>query len=239
MSLITTEMSQAKKTFNCSVTYRAGTGGNQFQTCPASCSLNPEPKRSSNRVDKKYLTALLKAKPRKGYSFTYSHFDFKYYLDQMGPNTTTINQSTESPRRAANLVRKNIPVCVTVPVNFWEGTNQKTTKISKDVRVVRCPAESNEKIGCSNCGGYSAPLCARQDRNYAIAFTAHGSQKKKVGSNVPGGCYGTGGNVALHWRNLARSKSSPATDADTLLKFIKTISPRAIIRHHVVGDIGK
>ena len=84
MPMITTKNSQAKKTFNCSITYRAGTGGNQFKTCPASCSLNPEPKRSSNRVDKKYLAALLKAKPRKGYSFTYSHFDYKHNFDLAG-----------------------------------------------------------------------------------------------------------------------------------------------------------
>jgi len=71
--LKTTAISTAKKTAGCAVTYRAGTG-DKFATCPASCSLNPSG-RGCAEIDEPYLDAVLSAVPRRGVSFTYSHFD--------------------------------------------------------------------------------------------------------------------------------------------------------------------
>lgn len=40
--------------------------------------------------------------------------------------------------------------------------------------LLRCPAETSD-VTCDSCG-----LCARPNRAYAIGFTAHGSQKRRV-----------------------------------------------------------
>ena len=72
--LKTTAMSTAKKTAGCAVTYRAGSS-EKFGTCPASCELNPSGTGCSDgQIDFDYLDAVLDAKPRRGFSFTYSHF---------------------------------------------------------------------------------------------------------------------------------------------------------------------
>ena len=68
--LKTVEISRAKKTAGIAVTYRAGKN-KMFGTCPASCNLNDSGKGAEN-VDSEYLDALLNAKPKKGFSFTYS-----------------------------------------------------------------------------------------------------------------------------------------------------------------------
>jgi hypothetical protein len=109
------------------------------------------------------------------------------------------------------------------------------------VRVVRCPAEYLTVLGpsCTDCGGKDGkPLCARSDRDYIIGFTGHGVSKKKIENGERGGCYAAGGNVALHW-NATAQQEQKQTDGEKLRAFVKTLSPRAIIRHHVAGDIGQ
>lgn len=54
----------------------------------------------------------------------------------------------------------------TVAPEFWTDYAEKA--------IVRCPAETRPDVTCVSCG-----LCARP-RGYAIGFTAHGSQSRRV-----------------------------------------------------------
>ncbi len=46
------------------------------------------------------------------------------------------------------------------------------------------------------------------------------------------------GNVALHWTATA-AQDQDETDGDKLRRFVSGLHPRAIIRHHIAGDIGE
>jgi len=245
--LKTVKLSQANKTGGLAVTYRAGDGDN-FGTCPADCRLNDSGRGcKSGQIDFVYLDAVLDAKPRHGESFTYSHFHPLFWAHKLAPNKTTINYSADSLFEAAEICAdKSAPVVAVVKKSFWKNGKNATIKpadvwpagrISEPVRVVRCPAEYLDNVGCINCGN-GKPLCARLDRDYIIGFTGHGASKKKIENNDRGGCYAAGGNVAIHWRATA-GQEQKQTDGERLRAFVRTLSPRAIIRHHVAGDIGK
>jgi hypothetical protein len=235
--LKTVETSRATKTKGVAVTYRAGSG-EKFATCPADCKMNCSGKGAA-KLDDEYLDALLDAVPRKGVSFTYSHFDPNVFGwgKKLKEGKTVINFSTESPAAAAASIHNGVPsVCVVSPAS-WKG--KKTQEAPFNIKVVRCPAEYRDKFSCRNCGN-GLPLCARLDRNYIIGFTAHGASKKKAADpHVRGGCYASGGNVSLHWRDTANSSQPDETDGEKLRRFAKSLPPRSIIRHHVAGDIGR
>jgi hypothetical protein len=200
----------------------------------------------SDQIDFVYLDAVLDAKPRHGESFTYSHFHPLFWAHKLAPNKTTINYSADSLFEAAEICAdKFAPVVAVVKKSFWKNGKNATIKpadvwpagrISEPVRVVRCPAEYLDNVGCINCGN-GKPLCARLDRDYIIGFTGHGASKKKIENGKRGGCYAAGGNVAIHWRATA-GQEQKQTDGERLRAFVRTLSPRAIIRHHVAGDIG-
>lgn len=236
MSINGTALSGAKKTAGIAVTYRAG-AGNMFSTCPTTCPLNPHKDSGTQRIDREYLDALLGAVPRHGEAFTYSHFPTRQWARawfthrDTGRPTTTINFSADSERSAAATVRKGIPCVVALPAD-----KVRKSWRAHGTRFVRCPAEYVDGLTCADCGG-GKPLCARPDRDYVIAFSAHGASKKRVGTGT-GGCYAAGGNVALHWRSLAERKDQES-DADTLREFVRTLPRGRILRHHVAGDIGK
>ena len=93
--LKTVEMSRAKKTAGIAVTYRAGKG-DMFGTCPASCNLNDSGDGAEN-VDNEYLDALLNAKPKKGFSFTYCHFHWSKWINKARAIAkTVINYSADN-----------------------------------------------------------------------------------------------------------------------------------------------
>jgi len=235
--LKTVSLSKAKKTSGIAVTYRAGTG-EKYATCPASCKMNCSGK-GAEKIDAEYLDALLDAVPRRGVSFTYSHFDPLVYGwgKKLKEGKTVINYSTESKAAAAASIYNGVPsVCVVSPAS-WQG--KKTQPAPFNTKVVRCPAEYRDGFSCRDCGN-GQPLCARLGRDYIIGFTAHGASKKKAADpDVRGGCYASGGNVALHWRDTANSQQLDETDAQKLRRFAKSLPPRSIIRHHVAGDIGR
>tara|TARA_R100001015_G_C4605470_1_gene160490 strand:- start:100 stop:849 length:750 start_codon:yes stop_codon:yes gene_type:complete len=246
--LKTIKNSTASKTAGLAVTYRAG-NGEKFGTCPADCKLNDSGRGcGASQIDFEYLDAVLNAKPRRGESFTYSHFHPLYWAQKLAPNKTTINYSADNLAEAVQIVKNKIaPVVTVVKKSFWTGAPKYeydlgTAGLNKyrhvdGVRVIRCPAEYLENLGCVNCGGKDGPLCARLNRDYIVGFTGHGVKKKKIENNERGGCYASGGNVAFHWRATA-GQEQEQTDGDRLRAFVKTLSPRAIIRHHVAGDIG-
>mgnify|MGYP001167694032 CR=1 FL=1 len=246
--LKTTAMSSAKKTAGCAVTYRAGSS-EKFGTCPASCELNPSGRGcGEGQIDFDYLDAVLDAKPRRGFSFTYSHFHPLFWSHKLSPKKPVINYSAANPETAL-LARQvsDVPVVTVVPSWYW----YKMTRLESETglagsgkyrhesgtRVVRCPAEYNDAVTCRNCGGKDGPLCARLDRNFIIGFTAHGASKKKAATDDPGGCYAAGGNVALHWTATANQQQTE-TDGERLRSFAKSLPPGSVLRHHVAGDIG-
>jgi hypothetical protein len=238
--LKTVEMSRAKKTAGIAVTYRAGKG-DMFGTCPASCNLNDSGDGAEN-VDNEYLDALLNAKPKKGFSFTYSHFHFNLWIDKARAIAkTVINYSADSLADAINSFVLNVPTVTVVPESKWNGSKyfhvQRSDIPASTVQVIRCPAEYRN-ISCNDCGN-GEPLCARMDRNYIIGFTAHGPNKRKAASKTEqGGCYAAQGNCRIWWTDTAASEQPDETDGKKLLRFVKSLPVRAIVRHHVAGDIG-
>ena len=237
--LKTVETSRAKKTKGVAVTYRAGSG-EKYGTCPASCKMNCSGK-GSEKIDAEYLAALLDAVPRKGVSFTYSHFNPLYWAHKLAPNKTTINYSADTLGEAVAICANKIaPVVTVVKESFWK--NGKTATVERDdipvpVRIVRCPAELRD-ISCADCGN-GDPLCARLERDYIIGFTAHGPTKRKAGDPTQrGGCYADAGNCRIWWDQTANGDQPDETDGQKILRFAKSLPPRSIIRHHVAGDIG-
>ena len=232
--LKTVEISRAKKTKGIAVTYRAG-GGEKYATCPSDCKMNCSGK-GANKLDDKYLDALLDAVPRKGVSFTYSHFDPNVYGwgKKLKEGKTVINFSTESPLAAAASIYNGVPSVVVVRDDYWQGS--KTQSAPFNTTIVRCPAEYRD-ISCAQCGN-GDPLCARLDRNFIIGFTAHGPSKKKAADlETRGGCYADAGNCRIWWNESANGEQEE-TDAEKVKRFAKSLPPRSIIRHHVAGDIG-
>ena len=231
--LKTVEMSRATKTAGIAVTYRAGTG-EKYGTCPASCKMNCSGK-GAEQIDAEYLDALLDAMPRKGVSFTYSHFDWKLWADKLAPGKTVINFSTEAPLTAAAATLENVPSVVVLREDYWQGS--KTQSAPFGVRIVLCPAEYRAGFSCRDCGN-GKPLCARLDRDYIIGFTAHGPSKRKAADlETRGGCYADAGNCRIWWDATANGDQCE-TDAEKVRRFAKSLPPRSIVRHHVAGDIG-
>ena len=236
----TVAISQANKTAGLAVTYRAGKA-NKYDTCPADCELNASGRGCApSAIDYDYLEAVLDSKPRGGHGFTYSHFNPLFWAHKLSPFKTVINFSAASIKAAAASVASNIPAVAVVAADFWKKNGNAKNTITDGVRGVRCPAEYNAGVGCINCGGDKAPLCARLDRDFFVMFTAHGAGKKAAGNpDAAGGCYADGGRVAIHWRDTSNADDDGQTDGEKLRAFVKTLPPRSIIRHHVAGDIGK
>ena len=242
--------SQALKTTDCAVTYRSG-NDDVFGTCPKHCALNPNSTMSTNKIDWDYLDAVLDAKVQGGRSWTYSHFKFEdislkqnrnfhfnfLYRIRDSKQHTTVNRSTDNVNDAVAVHNKGYPTTVTL-----SDKNVRKHFVHKEIKFVRCPSEYNKKVGCINCD-----LCARKDRNFVIVFHAHGSKKDLVGNEEQGGCYGTFGRVRLQWEHTRKNVSQlqqkivsqSQQDINTLNNFVQELPYGTVLRHHIVGDIGK
>ena len=230
-----TEYSQAKKTAGIAQTYRAGKK-DIYSTCPDRCPLKPY-ETGTTEIDRVYESALRKAVPRRGVSFLFTHFLPENWAEKNAPNKTVFNFSADNLKQAAKYIKKCVASVAIVKVDYWEKKTSNKVTYEDGVRFVRCPDETM-RTGCVNCGG-GVPLCARHDRDYGIVFTAHGFAKNKASNpDKRGGCYGGGGKVAYHWRNLIK-RQQIETDAEKLKTFVKKLRPRSIFRPHIVGDMGK
>ena len=219
-----------EKTGPIAVTYRSGEHS-VFGTCPASCALNPRGEEGAKLIDKRYLRALLAAVPPGGQAWTYSHFPAES-LPIAGPGQTVINASCDTVAQAVAAARTGRPVTLAAPADsgpHWPARYE-------GVRFVRCPAETVDSVSCDNCGN-GRPLCARPERDYVIVFVGHGSARKLVGTDKAGGCYGSGGRVAIQWH--ATRKTGAPDDAAQLRRFARSLPAGSMLRHHVVGDIGR
>lgn len=226
--LKTVRVSSNSKTGPVAVTYRAG-AHHPFATCPRSCALNPHGDQAAQLVDQAYLEALRHAVPRGGQAWTYSHFPAEL-LPAPAPGETVINASCDTIDQALAAVRAGRPATVAAPAGtVWPYRVQ-------GVDFIQCPAQLSDDFDCARCGG-GRPLCARGQRDYVIVFVAHGTGARLVGADEPGGCYGASGPVRLQWN--ATSRHGQADDASAVAAFARSLPPGSLLRHHVVGDIGK
>ena len=233
--LKTVSHSTANKTAGLAVTYRSG-DKSQYGTCPVSCSLAPSKEPTAQTFDTEYFEAELTAVPVGGYSFTYSHYDPSLWWSRVTDKTTAINYSADKLDDAIKKFKDGVPVVTVVPLSFWDDTNGKSKHVD-GVPVVRCENETNN-VNCGNCGN-NDPWCNRINRDFIIAFTSHGSQKKLASdAETKGGCYAGNGNCAIHWRATLQALQ-PETDAERLQAFVKTLPRGTGLRHRVAGDFGK
>jgi hypothetical protein len=121
-------------------------------------------------IDKRALSALVAANAGKK-GFTYTHHSMskaanRRIVKDATAQGFTVNLSANNLREADSLVALAIaPVVAIVPSG--QTTNTITPAGHK---VVICPAAVRDGVTCQTCG-----LCARADRQYVIAFPAHGT----------------------------------------------------------------
>ena len=116
---------------------------------------------------------------RKG--FTYSHHILTEHniiaLQNANGMGITVNASCESVDDADRVMTEhNIPAVAVVNSN--ETRRFFTTSSGR--KVITCPAALHpDKVTCATCG-----LCQKADREFVIAFPAHGVAKNKVNAIV-------------------------------------------------------
>ena len=121
-------------------------------------------------IDSDMVRQLIKANTGKG-GFTYTHHDMVKnagIIASSNHNGFTVNLSSNNVTEADTMAEMDIaPVVTILPTD-----SAKVTFTPKGRKVVRCPAETSEKVTCQSCR-----LCQKTDRPI-IGFTPHGSGKK-------------------------------------------------------------
>mgnify|MGYP003639654040 FL=1 len=226
-------VSQGTKTKGCATTYRSGEG-NAYATCPNTCPLKPDDWKGSDDFDLDYMTALSKAVPKGGWSWTYSHFMPMLWKHLLGKGKTVINASASSKDQAAQYMKQGIPTVLDVPPDTPKNF------VHEGVQFNVCPAVLSKKMTCNNCGGLKGPLCARLERNYVITFPWHGTvgALRKMVSKGKGICYGNGYRVKHTWNKFADKPKQHLSDGEKLLAEVKLLPYYTRLRHHIVGDGG-
>lgn len=131
-------------------------------------------------IDYKMLRHLAKANSGKR-GFTYTHHDINQQHNLVAIETAnlmgfTVNVSTESVEVADQVMTNyRIPAVSVVP----SFETRRFFKTESGRKVVVCPATIHENVSCATCG-----LCQKSDRDFIIAFPAHGIAKKKVNGIV-------------------------------------------------------
>ena len=125
---------------------------------------------ANDRIDGRALKQLTAANRGKR-GFTYTHYPVvgnRLKIQTANANGFTVNISANNPVQARQIKAKypQLPVVTVVPDNFWhDGQNRQQN-------IVRCPAETSERITCSTC-----KLCQVSDRKDIVGFTVHGARK--------------------------------------------------------------
>jgi hypothetical protein len=130
---------------------------------------------TAGEINRTELQQLARAnRGRKG--FTYTHHVLNGHnvaaLREANAAGFTVNASCESVNEADRVMTDHGLPAVAV-VNSAETRRFFTTSTGR--RVITCPATIHEGVTCSTCG-----LCQRADRDFIVAFPAHGNAKRKV-----------------------------------------------------------
>jgi hypothetical protein len=115
---------------------------------------------------------------RKGYTYchhplTETNLGIIKYANAAG---FTVNVSTESVEVADRIMSEHKIPAVAV-VNSEKTDRFYRTESGR--KVITCPATIHENVTCATCG-----LCQQADREFIIAFPAHGTAKKTVNEIV-------------------------------------------------------
>lgn len=134
---------------------------------------------NDGNIDYLKLRKLIDAnKGRKG--FTYSHHVLNEHnvicLQDANGMGFTVNASCESVDDADRVMTEHqIPAVAVIP----STESRRFFNTSSGRKVIVCPATIHENVTCSTCG-----LCQKADREFVIAFPAHGVAKKTVNEIV-------------------------------------------------------
>jgi hypothetical protein len=115
---------------------------------------------------------------RKGFTFTHHvlnevNLGVIKYCNAAG---FTVNVSTESVEVADKVMSEHgIPAVAVV----HSDKTDRFYRTESGRKVITCPATIHENVTCSTCG-----LCQQADREFIIAFPAHGTAKKTVNQIV-------------------------------------------------------
>lgn len=115
---------------------------------------------------------------RKGYTYTHhpltdTNLGVIKYANAAG---FTVNVSTESVESADKVMSEHKIPAVAV-VNSDKTDRFYCTESGR--KVITCPATLHDNVTCATCG-----LCQQSDREFIIAFPAHGNAKKTVNEIV-------------------------------------------------------
>jgi hypothetical protein len=115
---------------------------------------------------------------RKGFTYTHhpltdTNLGIIKYANAAG---FTVNVSTESVEVADRIMSEHKIPAVAV-VNSDKTDRFYRTESGR--KVITCPATIHENVTCATCG-----LCQQADREFIVAFPAHGTAKKTVNEIV-------------------------------------------------------
>lgn len=135
---------------------------------------------NDGNIDYLALKGLINAnKGKKGFTYTHHVLNDHNVIALQNANALgfTVNASCESVD-AADKVMTEYGIPAVAVVNSEESRRFFTTSSGR--KVITCPAALHpDKVTCATCG-----LCQKADRNYVIAFPAHGASKRKVNAIV-------------------------------------------------------
>jgi len=109
--------------------------------------------------------------------FTYTHHDVSDIVNysiirKANDDGFTINVSANSAKDAVHYMENYSDLPVVCVVDSEETRKQFTIE---GHRFITCPATYKDNVSCASC-----KLCSVRNRDYAIAFPAHGTSKKKA-----------------------------------------------------------
>ena len=134
---------------------------------------------NSGDIDYIQLKQLIDAnKGRKGYSYTHHVLNDhnRVCLENTNSLGFTVNVSTESVEYADKVMTEyKLPAVAVV----HSTKTDRFYKTESGRKVITCPATIHENVTCATCG-----LCQIADREFIIAFPAHGTAKKTVNEIV-------------------------------------------------------
>ena len=131
-------------------------------------------------IDSSKVDSLVRAnRDKRGFTFTHHVLNTHNVaiLKDANARGFTINASTESVEVADSVMSKHgIPAVAVIP----STESRRFFHTESGRKVIVCPAKIHKgKVNCSTCG-----LCQQSDREFIIAFPAHGTAKKAVDAIV-------------------------------------------------------